>query len=69
MATEFFNGQFVRIREDAKIDGQPHPCAGLEAVIRIGIDETTVQIRLVVPPKSGRVLWDMPVDQLELIAT
>lgn len=59
-------GGRVRVLDSAELDGAPHPCAGLEGVIRM-VDMGSAQIRLAAPPKSGIWLWDIGPDQLEVI--
>ena len=62
----FLHGQRVRILDSAQLDGSPHPCAGLEAVIRSNDYDGYVQVRLVSPYASRIWLWDIKADQLIL---
>lgn len=59
-------GSRIRVLDSAELDGAPHPCAGLEAVIRMA-DAGAIQIRLVAPPKSGTWLWVVRSDQFEVL--
>lgn len=59
-------GSRVRVLDSAELDGAPHPCAGLEAVIRM-VDMDSIHVRLVAPPESGTWLWVVRGDQFEVL--